>query len=462
MIIFVQDSRNKMLYPTHKKDWAEKLVKQGKAKWIRRKVVTLQLNYPVNQEPNDQLSYFVIGMDPGYKNIGYKLLKITGTNGKILIGGTCFLRTEKIKELNANRDMYRHAKRHNARDNKNSNKRHVPRWRNRSKTKSKMNPTKRYLLNCHLRVIEMLGKLVPAEKTSINLEYNKFDMQQISKNKNPSGAEYDNMKCFIRARDKHTCQHCGKSNCILEVHHKIQRKDGGTNKANNLITLCKKCHKEHHNGKINVNGINPNQFRHTSTLNQVMKLVYNELAKNYPVYKYRGYETDIRRKELGLPKTHENDALVISMFGLEIEQIIDYNLSKDFIQFRRHNRSRTVRYEDRGYYLTRILKKDGSYTLKDRVASNRNKRSGQGDKDSLFEYKKKNPRVLVYAGRGRAVSKKNYSAVKYRPGDLVRDLDGKIHVIQCWGSTQCLIITNTGLKLKYREIVKIRKTSGYV
>ncbi|MBO8436092.1 MAG: HNH endonuclease [Spirochaetes bacterium] len=34
----------------------------------------------------------------------------------------------------------------------------------------------------------------------------------------------------------------------LEVHHINRRHDGGPDRPANLITLCKKCHDNHHNG----------------------------------------------------------------------------------------------------------------------------------------------------------------------------------------------------------------------
>lgn len=463
MIIFVKDSRNKILYPTHKKDWADKLVKKGKAKWIKHKVICLQLNYPVLDEPRDKQSYFVIGMDSGYKNIGYKLVKITNGVAKILIGGTFLLRTEEISELLGQRKMYRKLKRGHARDNKNSNKRRIPRWKNRSKTRMRMNPTIRHLIHSHLRVIEILTKLVPEDKISINLEYAKFDIQKISETKSPEGQGYDNVKNYVRTRDSYTCQSCGKTNCVIEVHHKHQRKDGGTNSPANLISLCTKCHKDHHDGKINVNGIKPKQFRDAGVLNTAMPSIYKELAKKYPVYKFYGYETSAGRAALPLDKTHENDALSLSLFGIDLSSIIDYNLHKDYTQFRRHNRKRAASYHDRTYYITKYTTVLKTIAFKDRVANNRNRRTDQPkNKISLMEFRKANPNVQVYATPGKVVHRRAYSDVLYRPGDLVRDLDGKIHIVKGWASTQLLISTTDDDQLKCKFISKVKHNTGLI
>ena len=45
----------------------------------------------------------------------------------------------------------------------------------------------------------------------------------------------------VRKRDNRTCRKCGK-NPSKQVHHIIPLKQGGENKKENLITLCKRCH----------------------------------------------------------------------------------------------------------------------------------------------------------------------------------------------------------------------------
>lgn len=45
------------------------------------------------------------------------------------------------------------------------------------------------------------------------------------------------------------CEQCGNDNFnILQVHHKIERCNGGTDELNNLILLCPNCHMTHHHG----------------------------------------------------------------------------------------------------------------------------------------------------------------------------------------------------------------------
>jgi len=51
----------------------------------------------------------------------------------------------------------------------------------------------------------------------------------------------------VLARDKHRCQApgCGRTR-FLEVHHIMSRQQGGSNKADNLMTLCATCHRLWH------------------------------------------------------------------------------------------------------------------------------------------------------------------------------------------------------------------------
>jgi len=63
----------------------------------------------------------------------------------------------------------------------------------------------------------------------------------------------------VLARDQHRCQApgCGRTR-FLEVHHIVSRQQGGSNKAENQVTLCATCHRLYHErgGRI--------QFRRTA------------------------------------------------------------------------------------------------------------------------------------------------------------------------------------------------------
>ena len=63
----------------------------------------------------------------------------------------------------------------------------------------------------------------------------------------------------VLARDQHRCQApgCGRTR-FLEVHHIVARRKGGSNKADNLMTLCATCHRLYHERRGRI------QFRRTA------------------------------------------------------------------------------------------------------------------------------------------------------------------------------------------------------
>lgn len=461
MLLFVKDSRNRPLYPTTKIDWAEKLVKQKKAIFIRKRIIILKLSYQVTKAPRDTLSYFILGLDTGYKHIGYCLIKVTGSKIQKLIAGEAVLRTEEIKERLTERKMYRQSKRRNRRNRANSQKFRHPRWKNR-RDKQKLSPTVRHLIESHTNLVKFICKLVPWDKLQINLEYAKFDMQLLTRTSNPTGLGANNATAYALARDSYTCQKCQAQNTQLEVHHKIPRSQGGSNRPSNLITLCTKCHSLHHAGKINANGIIPKLYRDTSVLNSAMPYIYKALASWFPTYKFYGYETKAIALANKIEKSHANDAMILAAMNLQIVNWIDYKIELDFRQFRRHNRARAIRIENRHYYdpTKVVLTKKGEVNKKSMVtlATNRRKRTGQTS-DSLEDFRKKNPKLKVAVEPGRIIYKQPYSQVKYSPGDICETRD-EVFIIRSWASTQSKVISIDDEEFRYQEIAKVKANAG--
>lgn len=62
------------------------------------------------------------------------------------------------------------------------------------------------------------------------------------------------LKSLILERDNYTCKACGRRHpeVQLEVHHVIPKRYGGTDSADNLITLCHECHRKTMHKKRNV------------------------------------------------------------------------------------------------------------------------------------------------------------------------------------------------------------------
>ncbi len=58
------------------------------------------------------------------------------------------------------------------------------------------------------------------------------------------------VRAAVLARDRHRCARCGATR-FLEVHHVRPRDEGGSNKADNLTTLCSRCHQFLHTQSTN-------------------------------------------------------------------------------------------------------------------------------------------------------------------------------------------------------------------
>lgn len=112
------------------------------------------------------------------------------------------------------------------------------------------------------------------------------------------------------------CQCCkGKhKDSKLEIHHKVFRSQGGSDEADNLITLCHTCHKALHDGKItpNFTGKYKGQLKYATQMNSIRK----QLLRIYPdVIETFGMVTKANRLSLGIEKDHHIDACVIASGG---------------------------------------------------------------------------------------------------------------------------------------------------
>jgi len=300
--VSVLNMRGKPLMPTTPCK-ARKLLRENKAKVISCKPFTLQLLIATGETKQE----IVLGIDTGHKNIGYSAT----TKTKELICGEVILRTD-ISEKITDRSMYRRNKR-------NKLWYRQPKFLNRTRSKKKgwLAPSVQHKIDSHLRLIDKIKTILPISK--ITIESTQFDAQKLQ-NPDINGVEYqqgqmlgfENVKMFVRQRDNYTCQICKKKNFkddgVLEVHHIIQRKDGGSDRPDNLVTLHQKCHKNFHLGKIKHTFTNPKSYKETSMMNSLWSRLRNRVACDETF----GYITKFNRQKLGLEKTHYNDAFVIS------------------------------------------------------------------------------------------------------------------------------------------------------
>jgi len=304
MVVYVLNKHGKPLMPCHPAR-ARILLKQGKAKVVYRTPFTIQLLY--GSSGYKQL--ITLGVDSGYKYIGLSAI----TAKKEIYSAEVQLRTD-ISKLLTERRQHRRFRRYRKTWYR------KPRFLNRKKPEGWLPPSIQHKLDSHIKVIEHVKKILPI--TKVNIEVAAFDIQKI-KNPDISGKDYQNgeqkgfwnVREYVLYRDKHTCQICkGKSgDSVLEVHHIIPRSKGGTNRPDNLITLCRTCHQNLHRNNLKVSLTANKNFKAETFMSIVRWKLVNRLKElGNAMFITYGYLTKQKRLELGLPKSHINDAFVIA------------------------------------------------------------------------------------------------------------------------------------------------------
>ena len=149
-----------------------------------------------------------------------------------------------------------------------------------------------------------------------------------------------NTRYYVFARDNYTCQVCKKSkDKILHTHHVLYKSKGGSDRAENLATVCDDCHtyENHQPGGILYEWMIKKKKMKSYKEPPFMNAMRIRIFKKYPNANITyGSITTPKRKELGLDKSHFNDAIAIS--GIDT---IKSNCNEVFKirQFRKKKRS---------------------------------------------------------------------------------------------------------------------------
>lgn len=329
MSVFVKNMRGESLMPCSPRK-ARLLLREGKAKIINYTPFTIQLTYATGET----VQGVSIGIDLGTRHTG---IAITSEN-KVLAKGEVEVRQDVKKNLDARRAHRRGRRTRKTRYRK-------PRFNNRTRVEGWLPPSIQSRLDNTFRWIDRFVSLVP--HPTLTIEVGKFDAQKMM-NPDIKGEEYQqgqtlghhDVRYFVFARDKYTCQVCRKSkDKIFNTHHIVYVSHGGNDRADNLITVCTDCHthENHQKGKVlwkwMVEGKKLPSYKEGTFMNIFRQRVFRKYPQAKITY---GYITTPRRKELGLEKTHENDAIAISGIK-QINKIVDYSFK--IKQFRKKKRS---------------------------------------------------------------------------------------------------------------------------
>ena len=329
MSVFVKNMRGKPLMPCSPRK-ARLLLREEKAKIINYTPFTIQLTYATGETVQE----VSIGIDLGTKYTG---IAVTSEN-KVLAKGEIEVRQD-VKKLLDTRRTYRRGRRTR------KTRYRKPRFNNRTRVEGWLPPSIQSRLDNTFRWIDRFVSLVP--NPTLTIEVGKFDAQKMM-NPDIKGKEYQqgqtlgyhDVRYFVFARDKYTCQVCKKSkDKIFNTHHIVYRSHGGSDRADNLITVCTDCHthENHQKGKVfwgwMVEGKKLPSYKEGTFMNIFRQRVFRKYPQAKITY---GSITTPRRKELGLEKTHENDAIAISGIK-QIDKIVDHSFK--IKQFRKKKRS---------------------------------------------------------------------------------------------------------------------------
>ncbi len=328
MLVFVLNKHGEPLMPCKPRK-ARILLKEKKAKIVSYEPFTIQLLYGSSGYKQET----TVGIDIGAKNIGVAIK----TENKVIAKGEIELRDDIKSNLDTRR-QYRRSRR-----NRKTRYRQA-RFNNRTRPDGWLPPSIQTRINHTFNWVDEFTSLLPNPRLII--EVGKFDVQKMQ-NPTIEGKEYQegntygyyDVRYYVFARDNYTCQVCKGKNKILQTHHIIYKSKGGSDRAGNLITVCTDCHthENHQQGQVfhkwMLEGKKLPSYKETPFMNTIRRRIFKKYPNAEIVY---GSYTTVKRKEIGLEKTHYNDALAIT--GIE-EGFIDETSIFKVKQFRKKKRS---------------------------------------------------------------------------------------------------------------------------
>ena len=333
-MVYVQNHLGQPLMPTQDHRKVRLLLKSGAAVVVRRTPFTIRLT----TRSKTYVQPVTLSVDAGSKKIGLT----AATRNRELFAAEVMPRNDVMKLMSDRRELRR------SRRNRTTRYRQ-PRFDNRvhSKHKDWLAPSVEVKIQEHITAIKRACRLLPVSRVVV--ETAEFDLQMLKAvaagKPVPQGEDYQkgemygfyNSRQYVFFRDGYTCQCCGASNkslrgearkkgLIFHTHHLESRKTGG-DVPDNLVTICDKCHKDFHAGRLTNDKLKKRRSKSTrdaAFMGIMRKTLMRRLREELPVpvAETKGYVTKATREQLlKLPKSHTNDALAIAMgrdgFGIQ-------------------------------------------------------------------------------------------------------------------------------------------------
>jgi 5-methylcytosine-specific restriction endonuclease McrA len=322
--VFVLDYNKQPLMPCHPAR-ARKLLKNGKAKVIRRYPFTIIMKHRVGGD----LQPIEIKFDPGSRTTGIALVGHFDRGPEVIWAGNLNHRGHQIKRNLDSRRAVRRSRR-------NRKTRYRPaRFNNRQRSKSWLPPSLRSrVLNVKNWMLK-LARLAPL--TQIAVETVRFDTQKIQ-NPEISGVEYQQgelagyeLREYLLEKWDRECAYCGAKNVPLEIEHIQARSKGGSDRVSNLTLACTSCnidkgnkdikeflkHKTERLKKIQAQAKAP--LKDTAAVNAT-RYATGKALKGFclPISFSSGGRTKFNRVKLGYSKDHWIDAACVGESGAQV------------------------------------------------------------------------------------------------------------------------------------------------
>ena len=343
------------------------------------------------------------------------------------------------------------------------------RFRNRSSlmTKEGFAPSIRHKRDAHIDLITGYAKVIPI--TKVIVECGQFDTQVLKAVEAglpiPEGEDYqhgerygyDTLREAVFARDGYKCIVCKKSairdKIVLRMHHLGYLIGDRSNRLSNLGSVCTLCHtSKNHQPGGKLYGLKPKlkSFAGATFMTSVRYDMIRRLKELLPGIEVRmtyGAATKAARRDLGIRKTHANDAYCMGSFHPKHRD--------DFVRFikrRRNNRILEKFYDAKYIDVRDRSKKSGSQIPCGRT--NRSEPRNGSKNERIYRCSK------ISSGK-RTIRKQRYAI---RPGDeiIVRGI-GKTIAASCKKKANGSIYVKlaSGKETSLASVTLLRHTGGW-
>ena len=315
-VVFILAKDGRRLMPTRRLGFVRHLLKDGRAEIVRRAPMTIRLLYDSKTcvQPTE------LCVDSGFQYVG---ISLKSRKREFVSANYELLNAEK-NNLDVKRE-HRISRRRRTRHRE-------ARYKNRRIPKGWLPPSIRHRKDAQMGLIDLFSSLCPV--STVILEVGLFDttvLKAVEEGRPiPVGDDYRKGERYglftlreaVFQRDGYRCRFCGssaKDGVILHVHHSLYWMGIHGNSLPELVTCCDNCHTPaNHDRGGKLWGYKPRKahLRSAAFMNTVRMQMAAELAEKYPhrVKITYGAMTKCKRLDLGLPKSHVNDAYSMGSF----------------------------------------------------------------------------------------------------------------------------------------------------